>query len=254
MRITKLFLVLLVGAAMTAGSGARAAPAPQSDRVELAGGIPAHVAWPASRRPAPAIVLAHDGLGLRASVRELATRLARQGYVVIVPDRASGGGPGADPLVRRPRPTEAVTREIVTLEAAASWLRAHARVGRERIGVIGFTEGGTLAFDWAARGSGLSAVVVFDAVPDSAPGAPVAGDVPLQVHLGAADEALGPDAAVALRARLAGRRGAAEVHAYGGAGPGFLDESRPSAYHADASRQAWARVLTFLQRYLRGDT
>lgn len=253
MRIPSFVVAGVFGATLVAFAGASAAPAPQSERIELPGGVPAHVAWPASRRPAPAIVLAHDGLGLRASVRDLALRLARQGYVVLVPDRTNGGGPGDDPLVRQPRPADAVERELRTLETAIAWLRAHARVGRERIGAIGFAEGGVLAFDLAARRADLSAVVVFDAVPSGDAAALAASRVPLQVHLGVFDEEAGAGAAATLRSQWAGRGGVTEVHAYGGAGRGFLDESRPSVFHADASRQAWARLLTFLQRHLRGD-
>lgn len=232
-----------------------AASGPESDRVLLSDGVPATVAWPASRRPAPAIILAHDERGLSAPVRELATQLARHGYVVIVPDRARGGGAGEDPLVRRPRPEGALDEAVGTLDAAVAWLRAHARVGSRPIGMLGFSTGGALTIEYASRRDGLAAVVAYHAGASPAVAGALAGRATaIQVHRGALDSTLSSDDVEKFREALAGRRAVTELFTYGGAGPGFHDQSRPSVFHADAARQAWARTLTFFQKHLREDS
>lgn len=74
-------------------------------------------------------------------------------------------------------------------------------------------------------------------------------EVPLQGHFGGEDRGIGADQVDALRASLAGKSG--DIYVYPGAGHAFMHEGRPS-YHADAAKQAWARTLQFLQKYLKG--
>ena len=97
----------------------------------------------------------------------------------------------------------------------------------------------------------LSAAVMFYGRPETDPAKLAALQAPLQGHFGGEDRGIGPDQVAALKAGLAKAGKAGEIYVYPGAGHAFMHEGRDS-YHADAAKQAWARTLQFLQKYLKG--
>ncbi|MBI5709288.1 MAG: dienelactone hydrolase family protein, partial [Candidatus Eisenbacteria bacterium] len=82
----------LAGAAAKPVDLARAAVS-DTARVHLGAagaGAEAFVALPGGQGPAPGLIVIHEWWGLNAQIREVARRLALQGYVAIVPDLYHG--------------------------------------------------------------------------------------------------------------------------------------------------------------------
>ena len=214
-----------------------------------AGDTEAWVVYPAGKAPGPAVVVVHEWWGLNGQIREVARRLAAQGYVAIVPDLYRGkvtDDPERAHVLRRGLDD---ARVLADLDAAIAWLRADPRVGpKGRIGIIGFCMGGTHALREAIHRPDLRAAVTFYGAPETGQVAKLA--VPLQAHFGAADEGLPRASVDAFKAALAGAGKKADVYVYASAGHAFLNEERPS-YHADAARQAWTRTLAHLQKHLK---
>lgn len=246
--------VALSGFAPFAGASAAAA-ARDTARVRLgppqAGGTDAFVVWPTGREPAPAVVVVHEAWGMNGHIRAVARRLAQEGYVVIVPDLFRG------PVTDDPGSARELAlgvdeeRALDDLAAAVAWLRGESRVVGARVGVLGLGMGGRLAELYALRDSTLAAAVMFYGGPETDPAKVAALRVPLQAHFGEADPDIGAGQVEALRAALAQSGNTADVYVYPGAGNAFLNASGPS-YHRDAARQAWARMLQFLQKLLKG--
>ena len=214
------------------------------------GGTNAFVAWPASRTNAPAIVVVHEWWGLNDQIRTLARRLAREGYVAIVPDLYHGqvaSDPELAHELSRGLEGEAAMRD---LDATVDWLKQQPGMAKSRIAVIGFCMGGGLSQALALHRPDLSAAVMFYGSPVTEPDELKKLSAPLLAHFGATDRGIPPSRADDLRKGLKEAGKVGEVYVYPGAGHAFMNDTKPS-YHADAARQAWARTLAFLQRHLK---
>jgi carboxymethylenebutenolidase len=235
---------------------ARAAVQADTSHVHLGpanGGTDAFVAWPAGDGPAPGVIVVHEWWGLNAQIREVARRLAKQGYVAIVPDLYHGkvamdSDPERAHVLMRGLDDEVAVDE---LSLAAHWLRDQPRTRKARFGVLGFCMGGGLAEELALdHPEALSAVVMFYGPPETSPGKLATLKAPLQGHYGIEDDGIPLAKVEALRSGLAKAGKPAEIYTYTGAGHAFMHEGRDS-YRPDAAKQAWARTLAFLQKYLK---
>jgi carboxymethylenebutenolidase len=197
------------------------------------------------------VIVIQEWWGLNEQIREVARRLAREGYVSIVPDlyhgKVADDAEMAHTLVRGLDDERALT----DLDAALRWLRAQERTAKSKVGVVGFCMGGRLAELFALNEPGVAAAVMYYGRPVTNPTLLAKLKAPLQGHFGAEDQGIPADSVAALRAALAAAGKKAEIHLYPGAGHAFMNESRKS-YHPEAARQAWERTLTFFKRYVKG--
>jgi carboxymethylenebutenolidase len=237
------------------GWAAAASADPDTLRVALAphgSETTAFVALPAGKGPAPAIVVVHEWWGLNAQIRGMARRFANLGYVTVVPDLYHGkvaSDPEGAHELSRGLPEE---RALTDIQATIAWLRAQPRVGKGRIGIVGFCMGGRLAQLAALGSKDLAACAMFYGRPETDPAKLSALKAPFQGHFGMEDQGIGPEQVEALKAGLkkAGKTDA-EVFTYAGAGHAFMNETGRS-YHADAAQLAWARTAAFFQKNLKG--
>lgn len=113
----------------------------------------AYVAIPRGSGPFPAVIVFHDAFGLNTDVRNIADRLSKEGYVAIVPElfhRTAEGGFSAryyQVSIVMPH-VNAMRQEHINhdMQAAYKWLRRQDNVNEDKIGAIGFSMGGKLAF------------------------------------------------------------------------------------------------------------
>jgi carboxymethylenebutenolidase len=136
------------------------------------------------------------------------------------------------------------------LNAAIRYLKEQAWIEPGRLGLAGFSMGGTLALTMATHNSDLKAAVVFSGkVP------PIetldALLCPILFHHGAADAWVTSKEADTLRQGLRqyGKRG--EVVSYPDAPHAFFNETRPEVFRPAAAAEAWQRTLRFLAEHLR---
>jgi len=230
-----------------------------------------YLAYPDSPDPSPGVVLIHDVWGLADHPRDLADRLAAEGFSVLAVD-----------LYRRRERVEiadaaAWIRELddsevlQDLSAAARLLAEHPSVAGRPVGLIGFCMGGMYAVLGACLCREFSAAVPFYGLlshqhgmlyseagldPARKPHEPlaVAGELrcPLLGFFGAED-AMVPVADVhRLERELAASDSPSEIVVVEGAGHAFMNDTRPEAYREQSAQQAWARMTEFLHRTLAG--
>ena len=210
--------------------------------------IPAFVAGPGEGSGAPRIVIAPEIFGLSPWIRDVARRLAREGFRAVAPDI----------FARDPLPADASREMLLSrmgrlpVPRAVDDLRA-ALAGLEGgpSGVIGFCLGGALSLLTAAEG-GLGACVDcygrirLQGAPrqpiDAAPGIPC----PVLGIYGRRDAGIPVADAEALRAALPA---GSELALYD-AGHAFLNDTRPDVYAADQAALAWPKIVGFLRRNL----
>jgi carboxymethylenebutenolidase len=232
---------------------AKAAAAPDTLLVQVTSGTAtesAFVARPAGEAKAPGVIVVHEWWGLDGSIRDIARRLATQGYVAIVPDLYHGKV-ATDPMKAHELMRGLDDQEALgTINGAEAWLRAQPRTAKSGIGIVGFCMGGGLALDYGLAHP-LNAVIMFYGRPEPDPTKLTPLKAPLQAHYGQEDEGFPIAKVNQFKEALKKDGKSAEVYVYPGAGHAFMHEGLPS-YRPDAARQAWARMLAFFQKNLKG--
>ena len=207
----------------------------------------------------PGVVLFQEIFGINDNMRELADRLAGEGFVTLVPDMFWRLEP------RFERKDESGLSDAFAMVQAFDWATAgpdmtatlallRAMPGcTGQVGVAGFCFGGTLAYLFAATtrvdgrgpdaavsyyGSGVHTMLnLMDQIT-----------CPILFHYGSRDPFIPEDQIDAVEAAAAGRENVA-LHRYD-AGHAFSNWDAPSMYDKEAADLAWERTLEFLNRYL----
>ena len=223
-----------------------------ADGTELA----AFAAAPDSTRGVGVVILP-DVRGLYRFYEELALRFAERGYHAVAIDyfgRTAGVGKRGDDFSYREH-VDQTTPEGVQADVGAgvAYLRSPAASCRSVL-TVGFCFGGRHSWLAAAAGHDLAGAVGFYGRPgpgaDGSPGpAQRASEIeaPILGLMGGADQAITAEDVEAFDGALDEAGVKHELVTYDGAPHSFFD--RKQAEHAEASEDAWQRVLAFLERY-----
>ncbi len=212
--------------------------------------IRAYVAYPERKTKAPAIIVIHEIYGLTKWEPTVADRLAKEGYVAILPDLLSSkyGITPSDPDSGRKLIAELEPERVTAdLDAVYAYVNGLPAVAKDRIGTIGFCWGGGQSFRYATNNPELRAVVVaYGSAPDTAAMRKIKAPV-LGIY-GENDERINanlPDVTAAMQS--AGKTFNSEV--YPGTGHGFLKPGR-QGYDTPEREKAWGRILEFYRARL----
>jgi carboxymethylenebutenolidase len=200
------------------------------------------------------VVVLPDVRGLHRFYEELALRLAERGHTAMAIDyfgRSAGAAKRGDDFEYMPHVDRTTAQGIqADVRAAAEHLRPHCRA----VFTLGFCFGGRHSWLAAASGHGLAGAVGFYGRPgaarDGKPG-PAARtsdfEAPILALMGGADAGIPPEDVSAFQRALEHAGVEHEVVVYPGAPHSFFD--RKQEEFAEASEDAWRRVLAFIDRY-----
>jgi carboxymethylenebutenolidase len=212
--------------------------------------IRAYVAYPERKTKAPAIIIIHEIYGLTDWEPTVADRLAKEGYVAIVPDLLSSkhGKSPSNPDEGRKLIGELEPERITAdLDATYGYVNGLPAVAKDQIGTIGFCWGGGQSFRYATNNPRLKAVVVaYGPPPDTADMKRIKAPV-LGIY-GEKDERINaslPEVTAAMQS--AGKTFTSEV--YPGTGHGFLKPGRQGSDGPEVAK-AWNRILEFYRARL----
>src|SRR5882762_6285274 len=221
------------------------------------GTMPCFVARPKGDGALPAVVVIQEAFGLNEHIKDVAKRLAAEGYVALAPDLYWRGGKGR--AVGYDQLPEAIalmmsTRDdeiVADVKSAIDWLGKQSGVRSDRIGITGFCMGGRVSY--------LAACELPEKIKASAPfyggGIPIDRTpklrAPVLAFFGEKDAFIPLDSVEQLKAELARTGKQAEVIVYPGADHGFFCDERAS-YQAEAARDAWERLKRFFATHLQG--
>jgi len=193
------------------------------------------------------IVILPDVRGLYRFYEELALRFAERSYTAIAFDyfgRTAGSAKRDEDFDHKPH-VEAATPEGVRLDVAAAveWLLAQ---GVTSVATVGFCMGGRYSWLAAADGHGLAGAVGFYGRPADAAARAREMDAPILALQAGADRNITAEDNAALERALTEAGVEHELVVYEGAPHSFFD--RKQEEFAEASDDAWHRVLGFLER------
>ena len=215
-----------------------------------------YLARPAAIRKFPAIIVIHANQGLNDYARDVARRLAKQGYVALAVDYLSrhGGTKKVNPKgeglsnIWDLAPWYGVAEDT---DSGFAFLRTLPDVQRDRLGLIGFCWGGEMTFASATQVRGLKAAVVFYGRSPNPLNLVKTIQAPVLAHYGEKDPGVNQD--------IPGTEEAMKKHRksyfykiYPGAEHGFHSATNPEQHHPDAAKEAWTKTLEFFNTNLQG--
>jgi carboxymethylenebutenolidase len=197
----------------------------------------------------PAVIVIHENRGLNPHIRDVARRLALEGFVALAPDLLSqlGGTPADEDKAREmftkldPAETVADTEATVLYLQKLDGTNGH-------VGAVGFCWGGGVINRLATKSPELKAGVAYYGMQ------PPIEDVPaikaaLLLHYAGLDDRTnaGIDA---YRDALDKNGRSFEIYVYEGANHAFNNDTSAARYDKGAAELAWKRTVDFLKKYL----
>lgn len=246
-------------APMLAANSARAAKVPEDDARLSAEDI----TYPGSEsemrgyfvRPAemqgslPAVIVIHENRGLNPHIRDVARRMALEGFVALAPDFLSplGGTPEDEDEARSMFGELDRGQTIANGVATIAYLKGLEGTNG-KVGAIGFCWGGGMVNSLAVNAPELNAAVAYyGAQPDPEEVEQI--EAPLLLHYAGLDERI--NAGIhAFREALEAAGKEYTIHMYEGVNHAFNNDTSEARYNKEAADLAWRRTVDFLKEKL----
>lgn len=194
----------------------------------------------------PGVVMIHENRGLRPEIKATAEQLAREGYVVLAVDLLGGVAEDQDGARALTAKFNQATG-TANMRAAAAFLRER---GVTKIASLGWCFGGRQSVELAISGEQLDATVVYyggNMATTTERLAPIKW--PVLGIFGDQDQAIPLAMVETFRTSLNTLGVENEIHIYPGVGHAFANPSGMN-YAPEATKDAWAKTLDFLNRHL----
>ena len=195
------------------------------------------------------VIVISENRGLNPHIKDVARRLATEGFLALAPDYLSirGGTPADEDKAReligtlKPEETVAISRaSLATLAARADCTG--------KVAAVGFCWGGGKVNELAVAEPALAAGVAYYGAQPKADQVPSI-KAPLMLHYAGLDERINagiPDFEKALKDN--GKM--YELFIYEGANHAFNNDTNTARYNRDAAELAWSRTVEFLRKNL----
>jgi carboxymethylenebutenolidase len=215
-------------------------------------GAYAFVAQPDDDARHPGVVLIQEWWGLEPHIRDLAQKLATEGFVVAVPDLYHGK------IATEPNDAQRMTmmirgnvdRAAKEIIGALDTVKAMPNVEPKKLGLIGFCIGGFMTFVVASRYPDLGAVVAFyGAGYDPTPEEVAKINAPVLAIYGSKDQSVPADQIKKIQQvyKAAGKDLTVKIY---DASHAFINPSHGMG-NEKAAAEAWPLAVNFLKQHLR---
>jgi carboxymethylenebutenolidase len=201
----------------------------------------------------PGLILIQEWWGLNDHIKEIAQRLAKEHFVVLAPDLYSRLGHvvtqnGAE--AAKLASALDTDKTVADLMGALHYLKTLPEVDPAKIGVIGFSIGGSFALQLACRTSEIRCAVPFyGEIPANEEIEKLSA--PILYIYGEEDGWIRKEEVQRLKEILKKFKKPGEVKTYAGAPHAFFNDSRREVYNPKAAKDAWKRTLAFFEKHLR---
>jgi carboxymethylenebutenolidase len=204
---------------------------------------------PAKEGKYPGVIVIHENRGLNPHIKDIARRMAVEGFAALAPDYLSavGGTPDDADKARDMIGTLKPEGILATSRAALAALKSNpASTGKS--GAMGFCWGGGAVNALAVADAGLSAGVAYYGMQPPASDVPKI-TAPLLLHYAGLDERIDAGIPVFEEAlKAAGKT--YEIQMYDGVNHAFNNDTNAARYNKEAADLAWKRTVEFLKKYV----
>lgn len=223
------------------------------------GEMPAFLSLPPENSIKPAVVVLMEAFGLTQHIKDVARRIAKEGYLAIAPD-----------LYYRELPNNKFAYDEVEsaksmmygldfskileedIKATLNYLKSRVDVYSDRIGVTGFCFGGSMTFYTATRFSAEIAVAApfYGVVLDEWLEAVTDITIPIYLFFGDTDPFIPSDRVKQIDSRFQELGKNYKLKIYENAEHGFFCHER-SSYNRLAAEDSWHKLTEFLKKHLK---
>ncbi|MBI3951958.1 MAG: alpha/beta fold hydrolase [Acidobacteria bacterium] len=198
----------------------------------------------------PGVVVIQEWWGLVPHIKNVADRLAKEGYVALAPDLYHGQSTTSPDEAGKLMMALRIDEAEKDLRGAIQYLINHEATTTEKVGSIGFCMGGALSLYAACENPQIAACVDFyGGHPNVKPRLENLQGAFLGLFAGN-DAFVTPDSVRELERTLKQLGKTAEIHIYPNTEHAFFNDDRPQIYNEEAAEDAWRRVLEFYRKYL----
>ncbi len=223
-------------------------PRISTQMIEFPGGK-GYLATPKAAGKYPGVLVIHENRGLNPHIKDIARRLAAEGFSALAPDylQPQGGTPDdadkARDMIGTLTPADILATSKAGLAAAIANPSSNGKSG-----AVGFCWGGGAVNNLAVNDPTLSAgVAYYGQQPDAADVAKI--KAPLLLHYAGLDDRI--DAGIpAFESALKANGKTYELHMYEGVNHAFNNDTNAARYDKAAADLAWGRTVAFLKKNL----
>jgi carboxymethylenebutenolidase len=212
-------------------------------------GYKAYVAEPRTRSLKATVLVVHENRGLNDHIRDVARRIALDGFRAVAPDFLSltGGTPANEDMAREQIGKLDLGKSTSDAVAMLEVLSKSSRGGK--VGAVGFCWGGAFINRLAvAAGDKLDAgVVYYGPAPDPSEANKV--QAPLLIHHAGTDARVATTLFPWVDALRAANK-PVTYQGYDGAHHAFNNDTSAERYNKEAADLAWGRTIRFFKRHL----
>jgi len=197
-----------------------------------------------------AVIVIHENRGLNAHIKDVARRMALEGFVVLAPDFLSplGGTPADEEKAREMFSQLDPAKTAANGAATVTFLEGYEGVNG-KVGAIGFCWGGGTVNSIAIASPDLAAGVAYYGMQPKDPAAIAKIKAPLLLHYAGMDDRInaGIDA---YKEALTAAGKEFTVYVYDGVQHAFNNDTSEARYDKNAAELAWDRTVAFLKQKL----
>ena len=201
----------------------------------------------------PGIVVIQEWWGLVPHIKNVVDRFAEEGFVALAPDLYKGKASTEPDTARKLMMEMELDTAGADISGAAHYLLSLPEVSSQKIGVIGFCMGGSLAIWSATLSKEIGASVAFY------PGASWERHNPdwsqfkgktAQIHCAEGDGTSSAPGIQEAKEKITSAGGQIELFDYAGTSHAFFNDDRAEVYSPEAAALSWKRVLEIFKRSL----
>ena len=219
-----------------------------SGSIKYEGGA-GYFAKPSAEGKYPGVVVIHENRGLNPHIKDVARRMAAEGFAALAPDYLSGLGGTPEDADKARDLIGTLTQEGINASSSAALAALKANpASNSKAGAMGFCWGGGAVNTLAVTDPGLAAGVAYYGRQPADSDVPKI-TAPLLLQYASLDERI--DAGIpAFEAALKANSKAYELYMYEGANHAFNNDTNAARYNKDAAELAWSRTVAFLKKYV----
>ena len=208
-----------------------------------------YLAKPSSGK-GPGVVVIQEWWGLNDNIKNVADRLADEGFVALAPDLYHGKKTAEPDEAMKLMMAMNIDQAGKEIMGSVDYLAGLDAATGDKVGSIGFCMGGGLSLYLATLKPQVGACVIYyGVIPGAAPDlSKIQGAV--LGHYAENDDFASPASARDLEMKLKSLGKEVEFHIYPGTHHGFFNDTRPDVHDAKASQLTWERTLAFYRKHL----
>ena len=226
------------------------------------GSIPAYRAMPSQGRLLPVVVVVQEIFGVHEHIKDVCRRLARLGYLAVVPELYARQGDVSKLSEVNDILTKVVSKVsdaqvMADLDATVAWAKDSGAGNVEKLGVTGFCWGGRIVWLYAAHNPRVKAGVAWygrlvgkpsDLQPKHPIDVAASLKVPVLGLYGADDQSIPLDTVEQMRKALQAAGNPSEIVVYPKTPHGFHADYRAS-YRKEQAEDGWRRLQAWFRQY-----